>query len=763
MNSPSSNDNAVGRLASQSDAIGRLAQNSGGFAAVVAAFESQDANAFRWVLDQLEMIPYCELICEWVRIKLCVLRCAEICGVPPQKAPVPSLQSFARAAANLATNEKVLRRVVDAISCGDASAYRAALDELKLGDYCQLLCYWICSTTFDRICEVVCRPQPVLATDAASELRAAGNFMARVVENETAFAAIGNAAEDGNCETLQSAIGAAGFASGCEIICRLICIWRWVLVCRELCTVPTPILTGAYAIEEAQSFALAARQLAGQPRVLGDLVNAVQNRDAEAYGAIISRFGLDPYCWQVCAWVGSVACFEFCVCVCPPPAPKPIFTSVGSFGIYSDIDGTTGKTNTGALGFGGPDYAFFGQLQLGGFCPSTSPLFPGVQMKYRFLYATVSTTLAAAINSFQTTISVSSSAVAPPTPFDVSVCNAGESGETMTVTGVAGTTWTVVRGQDGTTAAAASTGATLWIKPSPITGPLVSTAAPLVPVCYRQVAWTKDNSGIAGPGPASLANSQPQQVIILPTPPPPLPPDPVAPVFPAPFVAPTAHYIAPDADGWILVDTTSAFGGFTPLLVFDTTQAGAVPAGEPVAAGNFSTGSSLPGCVPAGSPVPVALQKAGTDMTIIFQATRVGVSTVDYSNSLCKIHINNWLEVNELDFGEFVTGCCTPIDKTLSVEFTVDHEEMNAGTWSLAITSCSPSAPGNITPPNPTAGVTFTAGGRGAAGTIVEDTSTWCNCSYLATLTTQPALTTGLEDREALNNLLTFAICNHSC
>src|SRR5580692_5446825 len=140
MSNVSSTQDAASRLASQSDAIGRLAQDSGGFSAVVAAFESKDANAFRWVLDRLEMLPYCELICEWVRIKLCVLRCVEICGVPQKEAPAPNLQSFARAAAQLATNEKVLRRVVDAISCGDASAYRAALDELKLGDYCQLLC-----------------------------------------------------------------------------------------------------------------------------------------------------------------------------------------------------------------------------------------------------------------------------------------------------------------------------------------------------------------------------------------------------------------------------------------------------------------------------------------------------------------------------------------------------------------------------------------------------------------------------------------------
>src|SRR3954466_16367619 len=92
-------DDILGRLASQSDAVGRLAQNSGGFAAVVAAFESKDADAFRWVLDRVEMLPYCELICEWVRIKLCVLRCLELCGPPRIDVPVISFEQFAKVAA----------------------------------------------------------------------------------------------------------------------------------------------------------------------------------------------------------------------------------------------------------------------------------------------------------------------------------------------------------------------------------------------------------------------------------------------------------------------------------------------------------------------------------------------------------------------------------------------------------------------------------------------------------------------------------------
>lgn len=672
MSNPSSNDNAVSRLASQSDAVGRLAQDSGGFAAVVAAFESKDANAFRWVLERLEMLPYCELICEWVRVKLCALRCIEICGPPREKAEVPSLQQFARAVVHLSSNEKVLRRVVDAVACGDGSEYRAALAELKLGEFCHLLCYWVCSIGYERVCEIVCRPQPVVFQDPANDLRVAGESLASVLKNDKAFDAIAKAAVSLDCQILQSAINQAGFGPRCEFICRLICVWRCVWVCRELCEVPPPILTGVYAIEEAQKFALAARQLAGQPRVLADLVSAVRNRNAGVYREIVDRFSLGPYCWQVCALVCSVTCCEFCICVCPPPILQPWFTRVGYFDIYADINPATGKTNKSlpfaTLGYGGgPNFAFFGPLELGGFCPIDSPVF-GTQMMYRFLYDNGSGQL-------------------------------------------------------------------------PITGNLVSP----VEAGTRIINWPQNLAGIAGP---SLVNTF-QDVIIQSAP---VPPDPVPPATGAAWYGPSPHYISPDpATGWVVVDPNAIGGGFSTLLGFDSTQV--VPGGAP-----------LPG-VPAGTAVPAGKQRAGTDLSITFEATRVtSFPPADYSNSLNKIHINNWDEVNELNFVEFGAGCCTPIDKTLSVEFTIDHEEMDSGAWSLGISSCSGSAPGNITPTVSTVGpppVTVTP--RGGSGTIVENTSAWCNCSYTVTLTTRPGLTTGLIDRSPIYDSLTFAICNHSC
>ena len=87
----------VNRLGAQADSMGQLAKDAGAFAAVVAAFESRDANAFRWVLNRLELIPRCELICHWVETKLGVLRCLRVCGPPRGTAETPDLLQFARA------------------------------------------------------------------------------------------------------------------------------------------------------------------------------------------------------------------------------------------------------------------------------------------------------------------------------------------------------------------------------------------------------------------------------------------------------------------------------------------------------------------------------------------------------------------------------------------------------------------------------------------------------------------------------------------
>jgi hypothetical protein len=754
-----SRDDAVKSLAAQAEIIGHLAQDSGAFAAAVAGFEAQDADAFRWVLNRVDMLPYCELICEWVRIKLGVLRCIELCGVPPGGVPVPDLQQFANAVVQLASNESLLRRVVDAVACGDGDDYRAAIAELKLTDFCYLICHWVYFIIYRRVCEVVCSPERVRLADAVSEVQTASQSVAEVLKNQQAFSAISKAAVNLDCVTIRDTINAAGFQQRCHIICWLICVWRCAWVCRGFCEVGAPVLTGADAIEEARNFALAIRPFASAPRGLTDLVTAVMNRDAKTYAEIIDRWGLRPYCWQVCGWVCWAICRVFCICVCPPPPLRPWFTTVGNFDIYTQIDPGSGKTNTALVPTldmpwgGGPNFAFFNELQLGGFCPSFSPTSPGVPMRYRFLYSKNKTTLAAAINAAQTTITVAGGSP-PPTPFNISVCVDGQSGETMNVTAVAANTWTVTRGQDGTTAATATAGAEVWIDPKPITGPLAGTE---LVVGQRFINWPQIGSGGKAVGPLTPTF---EPIVVG------YGSDPLPPVLGSPYYGPK-HYVQPDiTTGWVEVDTANIMGGFQKLINFDTTQvvAGGCPPLPAASTSPCFNGLTDAGGAPAGSAVTGAGQGAGTDLAIIFQATRVGVASIDYSNSLCKIHVNNWVEVNNLWFQEFngPATCCTPIDSTLTVEFTVDHEEMDSGAWSLSITSCSGSAPGDITPTVSSPGPPpVTVSSRGGFGTIIESTSSWTNCSYIASLVTRPGLTTGLFDRRAEDNEKTFCICGH--
>jgi hypothetical protein len=743
-------NSCVNRLVSQADAVGRLAQDTGGFAAAVAAFESRDADAFRWVLERLEMLPYCEIICEWVRVKLCSLRCAEICS-PLEKTPVPSLAQFARAIVKLSSNEIVLRRVVDAVSCSDAGQYQAALEELKLGEFCHLICYWVCSVGYEEVCRAVCLAQPVAVTDPLLALRVAGEAIGKIAKNERALDEIGKAAEASNFDSLQSSVAALGSIELCYILCLLICVWWRVWVCRELCEAPPRIYSGPFAIEEARNFALASRQLGTYPRAMTDLVDAALGRNAKAYRQIVSRFNLAPYCWQLCSWVSSGICFGFCTLICPQaPGLQPLFTQVGDFDIYTQIDPGTGRTNTSLPPTilmpwgGGPNFAFFNLLQLGGTCPVFSPTATSTPMQFRFLYAASTTTLPAGITAVQTSITVPASAQTPATPFKVAVsaCGSrGATGETMTVTVVSGTTWTVTRGTDGTIAAAAAGGSTLLIGITPISGLLVDTP---LQIGQRNITWPANLAGnIAGP---PVGTFEPVYVGYG--------TDPVAPTLGSGYISP-AHYLEPDpGTGWVQLDPTLLTSAIQQFLNFDSTQ---------VVVGGCSL--TTPPCVgaPGGAPAGTAASKpgAGSDLAIIFQATRQGATTIDYSNSLCKIHINNWSEVNNLWFSQFTTGCCTPIDSSLSVQFTADHEEMATGSWSLGITSCA--LDDNITPTTSTPGPPpVTVSGRGGFGTINVDTSLWPNCSYLVTLATRPALTTGLFDRTGIDDNLTFAICDHT-
>ncbi len=384
-------ENIVVRMTAQADAVALLAKDEGAFAAAVAAFASEDTAAFSWVLGRVGLGLRCESICEWIRVKMCVLRCTELCGVPPLETQPLDLLKFAQTIAQLGSDQKVLRRVVDAVGCGDAGAYHAALADLKLKGVCEPICHWICSTIHERICRRVCDPVPVPLVDAATQIGADAKALAAIASQRDTLTNIGNAVLAQDSARVGTLV--QGSNIDCEALCRLICVWWRYRVCRELCRVEPVIFSGPRAVEEARQFALAAVGLTSRPPALADLITAAQTRDAALYGTVVASTNLTAYCWQVCAWVSSHVCFGVCSCI--SQSDQPLFTAVGDFSIPLFVGGnwvggyispTTGLTTLAQNGHGGPGFGFFNTLSLQGFCPAYFDPAQTEPMAYRYQF-----------------------------------------------------------------------------------------------------------------------------------------------------------------------------------------------------------------------------------------------------------------------------------------------------------------------------------------------------------------------------------------
>ena len=152
-------------------------------------------------------------------------------------------------------------------------------------------------------------------------------------------------------------------------------------------------------------------------------------------------------------------------------------------------------------------------------------------------------------------------------------------------------------------------------------------------------------------------------------------------------------------------------------------------------------GDPTPG-VAAGTAIPPADQKHSTDLSIVFEATRVSnpaAAPADYTNTLGRIQINNWPAVALLDLLQFHSGGgtpCSPLSTDLDIEYTTDHELMAA--WSIEQITAASVVPAPTFPSG--------AGPRGGVGSDHHDISSWPTCSYAIRLHTRRSLTTGLQD-----------------
>lgn len=142
-------------------ALGRLLAHKGAFDAAVAASNANDAGKLAEVFKQPGLLQFCRIFCEWFCSWRCTLVCLTLCRQwPPVVIDKPLLEAreFALVTQRLATQPDDLASLVAAVGAGDANAYGALVERLKLQRYCVQLCHWICSLRCRRFCIIVCPP-----------------------------------------------------------------------------------------------------------------------------------------------------------------------------------------------------------------------------------------------------------------------------------------------------------------------------------------------------------------------------------------------------------------------------------------------------------------------------------------------------------------------------------------------------------------------------------------------------------------------------
>lgn len=363
-------------------AVAALAGDEDRFRATFDAFLAADRESYQRLLTEFQLLDRCELLCDWICSKYCVLVCLELCG-PPADVDLPDLREFAAVVTRITQDEELVERLADTIADRNAEGFRALVAELEIERFCHFLCHWACSVRCRLLCDVACSPTPRHVSSFVAELAQAGAAIMTLAADERAMAEVTEAVTTGDCDVVRGVVERLGLFQRGHLVCEWLCTWRCVRVCLLLCRhFPTEPIEDPLA--EAFAFAQAAARLAANPAALQRLGDAVAKGDPEAFGVVADELQLGRFCIQLCHWLCRLICRRFCVCVCPPGSAA-YFIRIGKYE-YAEVYPTGGSTpridsQIGGTGLTSDSRAFHQTVRLnGGFTLQTG----APQMEYRF-------------------------------------------------------------------------------------------------------------------------------------------------------------------------------------------------------------------------------------------------------------------------------------------------------------------------------------------------------------------------------------------
>src|SRR6266568_5856618 len=136
-----------------------------------------------------------------------------------------------------------------------------------------------------------------------------------LTRSEDVFRAAMDAWRAGDADSFQRLLGELEIIDRCELVCGWLCSKDCVLECLELCGPPPQ------EVPAIREFAEVVARITGDEELVERLAEAVEERDAQAFNALVDELKIRPFCHLLCHWVCVVRCRLTCGLVCPPPPP----------------------------------------------------------------------------------------------------------------------------------------------------------------------------------------------------------------------------------------------------------------------------------------------------------------------------------------------------------------------------------------------------------------------------------------------------------
>ena len=645
----------------------------------------------------------------------------------------------AEALSKIVQDEFAFRLLVESYRAQDHEVFRELLARFGMLDRSDLICRWLCSKECTLICFELCGPPPKDAPRLS--LQECAEITAKISSNPHTLSRLAGAVIERDERAFKAIVESLNLEPFCQYICNWICSVRCRLICELLCAPDKPfyLISCTHLLEGLQQASSAIARLMTDPKVLAVVEKGALEGNCEIVRTALERAGFQSICHWICHWVCSWRCVRVCIFLCRPYQPVPLdhelleiqsfAQAIASLGTKPEMVATLIEAVEAENGEAYADLV--NKLGFERFCHQLCYWL--CRMSWRRYCR----------------------CVCPPPRSRPWFTHVGHFHIYGDINGADGLTNKAVFGHGGpgfgffsclefhgfcplnfpTAPGSTMRYRFLYERGGSRTALVGSLLCPVI-VGSRTIFWDVNGTGL----------EETFQTLVIagsgatpdPTPTPILPPG-------TPWGAPPPHIIVPDVDGWIAIDPNALGAAFNGALIgFNS----AVP---------FPGGDPAPG-VAAGAQVTSSNLKNGIDVAIIFEATRVGgpVSPPDYTNTLSRIHINNWREVTLLDILQFHSSGgspCSPLSTALDIEYTTDHELMR--TWVIDIKTAA-SLP-VLTLPSGTS-TRDAAGLNMAFGAHHEDISTWPMCSYSVTLTFQRSLTTGLIDDDVDEIRRTFCI-----